>query len=136
LQGTTSQKGLPVNQRKVLSSLRKALTLSSFASAIQTWKLKRINRDVERILERVTPVTQPKTNLAPVTGLVKLGENEMKVEDMLTKLEKHEVECNLRYARIDEKLEEHKTALKNLDLKLWGLAVLVILAPLVHKLWG
>jgi len=81
-------------------------------------------------------VTQPKTNLAPVTGLVKLGENEMKVEDMLTKLEKHEVECNLRYARIDEKLEEHKTALKNLDLKLWGLAVLVILAPLVHKLWG
>jgi hypothetical protein len=60
----------------------------------------------------------------------------MKVEEVLAKLEKHEAECNLRYKRIDEKLDEHKTALKNLDVKLWGLAILVVLAPLVHKLWG
>jgi len=81
-------------------------------------------------------VTPQKINSAPDTGPVKLGEGEMKVEEVLAKLEKHEAECNLRYKRIDEKLDEHKTALKNLDVKLWGLAILVVLAPLVHKLWG
>jgi hypothetical protein len=136
LQDITNQNVLPVKQRKVLFSLKKALTLSSFASVIRTWQLKRISRDVEKTLERVTRVTPQKINSAPDTGPVKLGEGEMKVEEVLAKLEKHEAECNLRYKRIDEKLDEHKTALKNLDVKLWGLAILVVLAPLVHKLWG
>jgi hypothetical protein len=120
----------------VQSSLRRGLTLSWFASAIRTWQLKRINRDVEKTLERVTRATPQKTSSVPDTGLVKLGENEMKVEDVLVKLEKHETECNLRYRRIDEKLDEHKTSLKNLDMKLWGLAILILIAPFVQKFLG
>lgn len=60
----------------------------------------------------------------------------MRVEEVLSKLEKHEAECNLRYTRIEERLNEHKTTLKGLDIKLWGLAVLIVISPLVHKLWG
>ena len=81
-------------------------------------------------------MTRQKTSSVPDTGLVKLGEDAMKVEEVLAKLEKHEAECNLRYKRIDEKLDEHKASLKNLDVKLWGLAILVVLAPVVAKLWG
>ena len=80
-------------------------------------------------------MTRQKTSSLPDTGLVKLGEKDMKVEDVLVKLEKHEAECNLRYQRIDEKLEEHKTSLKNLDMKLWGLAILILIAPFVQKFW-
>jgi hypothetical protein len=136
LQAITNLNELPGRLRKALFSLRKAAKLSSFASVIRTWQLKRLNRDVEKTLERVTRVTPQKINSAPDTGPVRLGEGKMKVEEVLAKLEKHEAECNLRYKRIDEKLDEHKASLKNLDVKLWGLAILVVLAPLVHKLWG
>tara|TARA_R110000765_G_scaffold164815_1_gene269871 strand:+ start:275 stop:517 length:243 start_codon:yes stop_codon:yes gene_type:complete len=57
----------------------------------------------------------------------------MRIIDVLAKIEKHEAECNLRYQRIDEKLGEQKTSMKALDLKIWGLAVLIIIAPMVHK---
>lgn len=60
----------------------------------------------------------------------------MRVEEVLSKLEKHEAECNLRYTRIEERLEDSKTTLKSLEMKLWGIAILVLLAPIVHKLWG
>jgi hypothetical protein len=60
----------------------------------------------------------------------------MRVEEVLSKLEKHEAECNLRYTRIEERLDDHKNNLKSLDIKLWGLAVLIVVSPLVHKLWG
>ena len=80
-------------------------------------------------------MTRQKINSAPATGPAKLGEGAMKIEDVLAKLEKHEAECNLRYQRIDEKLEEHKTSLKNLDMKLWGLAILILIAPFVQKFW-
>jgi hypothetical protein len=126
----------PVKPKKVRSSLRRGLTLSWFASAIRTWQLKRINRDVERTLERVTRATLQKTSSVPVTGPVKRGEDEMRVEEVLAKLEKHEAECNLRYQRIEEKLSEQKSALARLDIKIWGLAVLILVAPLVHKFWG
>ena len=82
-------------------------------------------------------MTPPKTNSQPVIGHAKLGDEvEMKVEEVLAKLEKHEAECNLRYQRIDEKLDEHKTSLKNLDMKLWGLAILILIAPFVQKFLG
>ena len=58
----------------------------------------------------------------------------MRVTEVLAKLEKHEAECTLRYQIIEEKLGEQKLALKGLDLKIWGLAVLIIIAPMVHKL--
>lgn len=60
----------------------------------------------------------------------------MKVEEVLAKLEKHEAECNLRYKRIEERLDDQKETLKGLDYKIWGLAVLIIIAPLVHKFLG
>lgn len=77
-----------------------------------------------------------KTNSVPVTGLVKLGEEDMKVEEVLARLEKHEAECNLRYQRIEEKLEEQKKTLNSLDYKIWGLGLLILLTPVVHRIWG
>jgi hypothetical protein len=120
----------------VRSSLKRGLTLSWFVSAIRTWQLKRINRDVERTLERVTRATLQKTSSVPVTGPVKRGEDEMRVEEVLAKLEKHEAECNLRYQRIEEKLSETKKTLDGLDLKIWGLGILIIVTPIIHKFLG
>ena len=52
----------------------------------------------------------------------------MRIIDVLAKIEKHEADqC------IDEKLSDQKLSLKSLDLKIWGLAVLIIIAPIVHK---
>jgi len=136
LQDITSQKELPVNQRKAQSSPKRGLTLSWFVSAIQTWKLKRINRDVEKTLERVIRAKQQKTNSVPATGHAKLGEETMKIEEVIGRLEKHEAECNLRYQRIEEKLEEQKKSLEKLDYKIWGLAILILLTPIIHKVWG
>lgn len=72
----------------------------------------------------------------PVIGPAKHGKPKMKVEEVLSKLEKHEAECNLRYKNIEQRLDDQKEALKELDIKIWGLAVLIIVAPyapLVHK---
>ena len=60
-------------------------------------------------------------------------EEAMSMMDVWARLEKHEAECNLRYQRIEEKLGEQKISMKALDLKIWGLAVLIIIAPMVHK---
>lgn len=136
MQDTTNQSGLPVNQKRALFSLKKALTLSSFASAIQTWQLKRISRDVEKTLERVIRAKQQKINSVPAIGHAKLGEETMKIEEVIGRLEKHEAECNLRYQRIEEKLEDQKKSLEKLDYKIWGLAILILLTPIIHKLWG
>ena len=70
------------------------------------------------------------------TGVVKRGEGLMKVEEVLAKLEKHEAECNLRYQRIEERLDDHKSSLKALDVKLWALAVLILIAPFVQRFLG
>jgi len=60
-------------------------------------------------------------------------EEAMSMPEVWARLEKHEAECTLRYQRIDEKLGEQKISMKALDLKIWGLAVLIIIAPMVHK---
>ena len=60
----------------------------------------------------------------------------MQVEDVLNKLEKHEAECALRYARIEERLDDQKGSLKALDLKIWGLAILIISVPIFNRLVG
>jgi len=59
----------------------------------------------------------------------------MEVKEVLAKLEKHEAECNLRYKRIEERMEDHKSSLKTLDVKLWALAILILIAPFVQKMW-
>lgn len=81
-------------------------------------------------------MTRQKTSSVPDTGLVKLGEDAMKVEEVLAKLEKHEAECNLRYKNIEQRLDDQKETLKGLDYKIWGLAVLIIIAPFVQKFLG
>ena len=135
MQDITNPSELPENQRKAPFLLKKELKLSWFDLAIQKWLSKRISRDVEKTLERVIRATPQKTNSAQDTGLAKHGE-EMKLEEVLARLEKHEAECNLRYQRIEERLDDQKDALKSLDLKIWGLAILIIVAPLVHKFLG
>ena len=56
-------------------------------------------------------------------------------ENFLAKLEKHEAECTLRYERIEEQLTDLKRGVKASDLKRWGLAVLILISPLVQTLW-
>lgn len=60
----------------------------------------------------------------------------MQVEEVLSKLEKHEAECALRYARIEERLDDQKSSLKALDFKIWGLAILIISVPIFNRLVG
>ena len=71
------------------------------------------------------------------------GVVDMKVEEVLSRLEKHEAECNLRYKRIEERLDDQKDmvsknseALTRLDMKIWGLAILIIVSPFAAKLWS
>jgi len=51
----------------------------------------------------------------------------MKADDVLKLLEKHEAECNKRYEKIEKSLDK-------LDVKVWGLAVLIVITPFLHKL--
>ncbi len=132
----TNPRELRVNLKKVLSSQKKAPKLNWFVLGTPRWLLKKINQKTEKVSEQDIPVKQQKTNSAPVTGRVKRGSEQMKILEVLGKLEKHEAECNLRYQRIEEKLSENKGALKAFDLKLWGLAVLILIAPFVGKLMG
>ena len=50
----------------------------------------------------------------------------MKVEEVLKLLEKHEEECNRRYAKIDSQLDK-------LDIRLWGIAALIIASALAER---
>ena len=67
----------------------------------------------------------------------------MEIQEILARIERHEAECNLRYARIEKRLEDQKelisknsTSLERLDLKVWGLAVLIITTPFAAKFLG
>jgi hypothetical protein len=132
----TNQKGRRGKRKKAPSSQKKAAKLSS--SGLETVKClsKKTNPPGGKAVEPVTTVTRRKTNLAPDTGRAKRGEDWMTVKEVLAKLEKHEAECNLRYQRIEERLDEHKSSLSALDVKLWALAVLIIIAPFVQKFLG
>lgn len=136
MQAITKLNELPAKLRKALSLLKKAVRSNSLDSAIQKCLSKRINRAGAKTSGRVTTVTRQKINSAPDTGPVKRGEDRMKVEEVLAKLERHEAECNLRYQRIEERLDDHKSGLKSLDVKLWALAVLILIAPFVQKFLG
>jgi len=60
----------------------------------------------------------------------------MKLEDALARLEKHESECVLRYERIEERLDNQKKSLDRLDMKIWGIALLIITTPVINRLVG
>ena len=78
-------------------------------------------------------LTPPITEGKPGKDESGTEEEAMSMPEVWARLEKHEAECTLRYQRIDEKLGEQKISMKALDLKIWGLAVLIIIAPMVHK---
>lgn len=59
---------------------------------------------------------------------------QMKAEDVLKQLERHEVECTLRYQRIEERLDDHKVCLSKLDQRLWGLAALIVAVAVAEYL--
>ena len=52
----------------------------------------------------------------------------MKAEEVLKLLEKHEEECNRRYADIQKQLDK-------LDVRLWGIAVLIIAAAIAQRMF-
>jgi hypothetical protein len=51
----------------------------------------------------------------------------METEDVLKLLEKHEHQCNLRYEKIEK-------ALDRFDAKLWGIAIIIIIASGLEQL--
>lgn len=140
----TSPKRPPGSLKKALFWLKKVVKSSWCVLATQICRLKSLNRGAEVILERVTTATRQKTSSPQDIGLAKHGEMlTMQVEEVLSRLEKHEAECNLRYKRIEERLDDQKEliaqnseALSKLDLKIWGIAVLIVLAPVVANFWG
>jgi len=52
----------------------------------------------------------------------------MKAEDVLKLLEKHESECNRRYAEIQDKL-------KSLDSRIWGVYGVIIVVAVLEKVF-
>lgn len=63
-------------------------------------------------------------NIKEVT--VSMEDEELQAKDVLLLLEAHEKECSARYERIEEKLTDQKAFLEKLDLRMWGLAVLIV----------
>jgi hypothetical protein len=57
---------------------------------------------------------------------VSMEDKELHAKDVLLLLESHEKECSARYERIEEKLTDQKAFLEKLDLRMWGLAVLIV----------
>ena len=53
---------------------------------------------------------------------------------VMAELAKHEAECNIRYNRIEELLDDQQTNMTKLDQRLWGIVGLVIIAPFLQRL--
>ena len=77
---------------------------------------------------------QQKTQTVVCVKLEKDGDVNLKAEEVLAKLEQHGAECNMRYERIEEQLQEQKKTLDKLDVRLWGLAVLIVAAAVAEQL--
>lgn len=122
----TSQSALRENQRKVPSWLKKAAKLSWSGLGIPICLLKKINRHVDQILDQDIPATPQKTSSPLDIGPVRRGN--MKTVDVLKLLEKHEEECNRRYADIQRQLDK-------LDIRLWGIAVLIVAAAIAQRMF-
>ena len=131
----TNPKEHQTDQKNLLSWLKKAIRLNWLDSVIQICLLKKTNQAVEKALERVTVVTPRKISFPQGTGPVKHGDN-MSPEDVLAKLAHHEEKCDLRYQRIEERLDEQRADLKWLQKAMWGMVLMIFIAPLIHKLWG
>jgi len=120
----TNLKGLPVKPKKALYWLKKAIKSNLFALVIVLCPSKKINPLGEKVFGRDTIATPQKTNFPQGTGHVRRGN--MNVEDVLKLLDKHEEECNRRYADIQRQLDK-------LDMRLWGIAALIIATAVAQR---
>ena len=64
---------------------------------------------------------------------VSLEDKELQAKDVLLVLESHEKECSSRYERIEEKLTDQKAFLEKLDLRMWGLAALIVTTAIAER---
>lgn len=62
-----------------------------------------------------------------------LEDKELQAKDVLLLLESHEKECSARYERIEEKLSDQKAFLEKLDLRMWGLAALIVTTAIAER---
>jgi len=125
LQDIINPSALPEKPKKVPFWQKKALKLNWFASGTLRCLSRKTSRDDVKTFVHDTIATRQKTNFRPDTGPVRRGN--MKVEEVLKLLEKHEAECNERYQKIDKQLDK-------LDMRLWGIALLIIATAIAGKL--
>ena len=57
------------------------------------------------------------------------------VSQVIEQLNVHEAEFTLRYKRIEEKLEENRAAIAKFDIKIWGIAILIIGTAIAQKVF-
>ena len=81
----------------------------------------------EKVLGQDIVAIQLKINSVLDIGRAKRGK--MTVKEMLALLEKHEEECNRRYAKIEKGLEK-------LDMRMWGIAALIVGAAILEKIFA
>tara|TARA_R100000664_G_C2642998_1_gene67112 strand:- start:189 stop:413 length:225 start_codon:yes stop_codon:yes gene_type:complete len=62
-----------------------------------------------------------------------LEDKELQAKDVLLLLEKHEAGCNLRYDAINDKLVSQSKTLDTLDMRMWGIAGLIVATFLAEK---
>jgi len=62
-----------------------------------------------------------------------MEDKDLEAKDVLVLLADHENECNLRYERIEERLDEQKSFLLKLDMRLWGLAALIVATAIAER---
>ena len=117
LQGTTNQKERPERRKRALFLQRKGRRLNSSALEILICLLKKRSPEGVKTFELGTRAIPQKINSRPDIGPARHGD--MKVEEVLKLLEKHEKECNERYTKIDRQLERF-------DVRLWGIALLIL----------
>jgi hypothetical protein len=85
----------------------------------------RIVQDL-RVKRKCTTLTAKRPQTNESVRQESVGGAEVKPEDVLQKLANHEEKCDLRYQRIEERLDDQKKTLEKLDLRLWGLAALIV----------
>ena len=123
--GFNKPKRTPGKAKKSAVLAKKALKLNWFGSGTLRCLSRKTSREDVKTFVHDTIVTRQKTNFRPDTGPVRRGD--MKVEEVLKLLEKHEAECNERYQKIDKQLDK-------LDMRLWGIALLIIATAIAGKL--
>ena len=64
---------------------------------------------------------------------LKLEDKDLAAKDVLLLLAEHENECNIRYERIEEKLTDQKTFLEKLDMRMWGIAALIVATAIAER---